>query len=358
MNHQLKAPFPWFGGKSRAASLVWGRLGTVTSYVEPFAGSLAVLLGRTPFFDGGWGAETVNDKDGFIVNAWRAIQRKPDETAEWADNPVFECDLHARHVWMARRREWLARRLEGDPEYCDPQIAGWWLWGVSLWIGGQFCNAPGPWVVRDGKLVKRHGRKDGVWRQRPNVTWGSGVIGVQRKRPDLHRDSGTTRRMPALKENGRGVAGVDSLADYFVRLSNRLRHVRVCCGDWRRVLGDSVTIHKAAVTGILLDPPYSHSERDKDLYAEDARWVATEVREWCLEHGDDPRLRIALCGLEGEHTIIEEHGWTVETWQANGGYGNRNGGDMNGNKHRERIWFSPACIQPEREPSLFEGIPT
>lgn len=41
-----KAPFPWFGGKTRASGLVWQRFGAVANYVEPFAGSLAVLLGR------------------------------------------------------------------------------------------------------------------------------------------------------------------------------------------------------------------------------------------------------------------------------------------------------------------------
>lgn len=34
---QLTAPFPWFGGKSRAASLIWDRLGKCANYVEPFA---------------------------------------------------------------------------------------------------------------------------------------------------------------------------------------------------------------------------------------------------------------------------------------------------------------------------------
>src|SRR5689334_19180994 len=48
----LKAPFPWFGGKSRVASLVWERFGEVRNYVEPFAGSLAVLLGRPQPFAG------------------------------------------------------------------------------------------------------------------------------------------------------------------------------------------------------------------------------------------------------------------------------------------------------------------
>ena len=42
----LKAPFPYFGGKSTIAHLVWERFGRVNNYVEPFFGSGAVLLKR------------------------------------------------------------------------------------------------------------------------------------------------------------------------------------------------------------------------------------------------------------------------------------------------------------------------
>jgi D12 class N6 adenine-specific DNA methyltransferase len=55
----LKAPFPWFGGKSRVSDLVWSRLGDVPNYVEPFFGSGAVLLGR----ESEPGTETINDLD-------------------------------------------------------------------------------------------------------------------------------------------------------------------------------------------------------------------------------------------------------------------------------------------------------
>ena len=68
----MKAPFPWFGGKSKAAPLVWAALGDVGHYIEPFAGSLAVLLGRPAV--GRRVTETVNDLDGHLVNFWRAIQ--------------------------------------------------------------------------------------------------------------------------------------------------------------------------------------------------------------------------------------------------------------------------------------------
>ena len=92
----LKAPFPYFGGKSRVAREVWARFGNVRNYVEPFAGSLAVLLAR-PHMPG---VETVNDLDGFVANFWRALQHDPEGVAGYADYPVSELDLHARHKWL------------------------------------------------------------------------------------------------------------------------------------------------------------------------------------------------------------------------------------------------------------------
>jgi site-specific DNA-adenine methylase len=73
----LKAPFPWFGGKSRVADQVWRNFGDVGNYVEPFAGSLAVLLGRpsTPR------TETVNDADCYLANFWRALANDPEGVA-------------------------------------------------------------------------------------------------------------------------------------------------------------------------------------------------------------------------------------------------------------------------------------
>src|SRR5215831_18679970 len=85
------APFPWFGGKSRAAPLIWDALGDVPNYSEPFAGSLAVLLLRphAPHL------ETVNDKDAFVANVFRALQAAPDAVAAACDRQVNEAELHA-----------------------------------------------------------------------------------------------------------------------------------------------------------------------------------------------------------------------------------------------------------------------
>jgi len=79
----LKAPFPWFGGKSRAVDLVWPRLGNVRNYIEPFFGSGAMLLGR-PHEPG---IETANEKDPYVANFWRATVAAHDEVAGWADWP-------------------------------------------------------------------------------------------------------------------------------------------------------------------------------------------------------------------------------------------------------------------------------
>jgi len=114
----MKAPFPWFGGKSRVAHLVWDRIGNVPNYVEPFFGSGAVLLERP------WPAETesVNDLDCMVANFWRALQHEPDAVAGYADNPVNEADQHARHLWLCSAEEF-RERMKTEPEYYDDRFA-------------------------------------------------------------------------------------------------------------------------------------------------------------------------------------------------------------------------------------------
>lgn len=146
----LKAPFPYFGGKSRVAEEVWRRFGDVGNYVEPFAGSLAVLLARPhkPY------TETVNDKDGLLANFWRAMVKDPEAVIHHADWPVNEADLHARHLWLVREREDLTERLMADPYWFDAKAAGWWVWGISAWIGDTWCTGAGGWTEVNGKFVQ------------------------------------------------------------------------------------------------------------------------------------------------------------------------------------------------------------
>jgi hypothetical protein len=297
----MRAPFPWFGGKSNVAHLVWDRFGNVPNYVEPFAGSLAVLLNR-PHEPR---VETVNDLDCYLANFWRAIRSNPSSTAAWADWPVNEADLLARHRWLVDQAEF-RDRIRRDHDYFDARVAGWWVWGLCSWIGSGWCV-----------------QKERIPEQLPHL--GNAGRGINRK-------------LPHLGNAGRG----EAILAYFEELSGRLRNVRVACGEWDRVLGDSVT-SKHGTTGVFLDPPYSAEEHDV-RYSADSD-VGGAVREWAIANSDNKDLRIALCGYAGEHEMPDS--WECVAWKATGGYGSQSDGAGRENSNRERIWFSPACIRPQ-----------
>ena len=351
----LDAPFPWFGGKRRVADVVWRAFGDIANYVEPFFGSGATLLGRPEPWNGN---ETVNDLDGLVANFWRSIKHSPEETAGWADNPVNENDLHARHVWLLAQLPNMPRALEGDPEWHDPKIAGWWVWGISCWIGGEFCSGQGPWQVNaDRQLVHLGNNGRGVNRQRVHL--GNNGQGVNRKRVHLGGSGqGVNRQRVHLGGSGQGVnrqlvhlGGSGRLIPWFTALSERLARVRVCSGDWFRVCGPSVTF-KHGVTGVFLDPPYSEEAgRCPMIYRAESLTVGHEVREWAIAAGERSDMRIALCGYEGEHAMPSS--WICYKWKATGGYENQGALDAV-NANRERIWFSPACLPIDRQLTLFE----
>jgi hypothetical protein len=317
-----------------------------------------VLLGAP---DSNTRIETVNDKDGYVANFWRAVQAAPDGVAQWASWPVNENDLHARHVWLRARGPALVARLEGDPRYYDAQIAGWWACGLSCWIGSGFCGptASGPWVVQedeDGPQRVHLGNAGrGVTRKRVHL--GNAGQGVTRRRVHLgNAGQGVTRRRVHLGNAGQGDAGTgeQGVRAWMRALATRLARVRVCSGDWSRVCGETPTT-KLGLTGILLDPPYSdESGRTGDLYACDDQAIAHDVRRWAAAHGDDPRLRIALCGYAEEHDLP---GWTAVPWKASGGYGSQGDGVGRANATREMVWFSPYCLQPcQPQGDLFEAL--
>ena len=337
----IKAPFPYFGGKSRVAAAVWERFGDAGNYVEPFAGSLAVLLGRSHPAR----IETINDLDASIANFWRAVQADPDAVAQWADWPVNEVDLYARHLWLVNQGRALVNpaALEADPDYYDAKVAGWWVWGISQWIGSGWCAARGANPAAADAAGEQGGDGNtgrGVHRQLPHLNAG---MGVHRQLPHLgDAGMGVHRKLPHLGDAGRG----EFLAGYMRALQERLRGVRVCCGNWDRVLGPSPTTN-LGMTAVFLDPPYSHAERQGGLYAVETD-VAAAVRVWAIANGDNPLLRIALCGYFEEHDADIPATWERMAWKAQGGYGNRGTGRGRENAAREMIWFNKSCIRPDR----------
>jgi site-specific DNA-adenine methylase len=386
----MKAPFVWFGGKRRVAPNVWAALGDVDNYVEPFAGSLAVLLERPHnLADGTRRAETVNDADHYLANFWRALASDPETVAAFADWPVNEDDLFARHLWLVNEgRETLAAGLECDPMFYDAKIAGWWVWGVNAWIGGGWCSGTGPWDYEatrarastassltsatddESQLPHLGDAGQGVNRKRPHL--GDAGQGVNRKLPHLgDAGQGVNRQLPHLGDAGQGVnrqlphlgdagrAGYNNLsyrtegiAAYMRELAERLRDVRVCTGDWSRVVTKGALSFGASV-GVFLDPPYAEDVRTAGLYASETVDVAIACRDWAVANGDNPRYRIVLAGYSTEHDDAIPKSWRRIRWSASAAYqtSTSTGGNKD-NRHCEVLWCSPHCLVTQA--SLFD----
>ncbi|OFB37945.1 DNA methyltransferase [Mycolicibacterium sp. (ex Dasyatis americana)] len=86
-------PFAYYGGKTRLAPKIAALLPHHEHYIEPFAGSLAVLLAKQPSR-----METVNDLDGDLMTFWRVLRERPEQLAR-------ACALtpHSRAEYLAQR---------------------------------------------------------------------------------------------------------------------------------------------------------------------------------------------------------------------------------------------------------------
>jgi hypothetical protein len=193
-------------------------------------------------------------------------------------------------------------------------------------------------------------------------TPGRGMCGLGR--PQLGDQHARGRGVHANDEAGTCQQRRLWLLDWFGRLQDRLRTVRVCCGHWLRVCNSESVTTRLGIVGVFLDPPYpSHTaagqqSRDASIYATDGERdeldrLRDEVLAYCRERGADRRMRIAVCGYDTDgYAALEEQGWDCVAWRAQGGYGNRGKKPKskgNANAGRERIWFSPGCLPADRK---------
>lgn len=294
-SNTIKPPYPYFGSKRTVAKEIWKRLGQCHNYIEPFLGGGSVLLAN-PFWE--TTSEVVNDASRFVANFWRAAKKDPDGLLQYIDWPMNETDLFARHKWLREKGYDILKQCETDPEFFDSKAAGYWAWGLSAWVGRGFCN-----------------------------------MGVN-----------LTRGIPCVRRC-KGVFTIRDKRAYVDALCRRLSNVRVVCGDWKRCMTPSVTglVDKGKLIGVFLDPPYKPEGRYIVYQCDGNPLVNKEVYQWCLENGDNPRFRIALCGYEGEYDLP---GWAIYRWVANVGYAavNKTGTKSN-NRLKETIWFSPHCLK-------------
>ena len=338
-------------------------------YVEPFAGSLACLLARPT---GGGAREIVCDLDGGIANFWRAVEADPDAVAYWADHPSIHQDLTARHKWL---KAWFAENshlMSEDPFFYDAQVAGWWVWGISLWIGGGWCNANyrGKEETSDriphvnshvgGNVVtaqytkathdKRAKGQDStgganeihVTDQIPRSKWPGGGQGVSAQRPKTPGgkvEHNTPDQIPHVDKavGGKGVNAQRTtrpdLVQWFRAIQERLKGVIVLNRSWESALTPTLLMHTPSSpkppVGILMDPPYITDDRQAELYGSDADGSSSSTAHaaylWAVEHGDV--FRIAYCCHEGDFPVPD--GWirtyrcSAESRMKNGGRGAR-----------------------------------
>lgn len=127
----LKPPFTYFGGKLSVAQQIAALLPEHEHYVEPFCGSLAVLLAKPQSR-----METVNDLDHHLMTFWRVLRERPTDLErvcaltphsraehEACYNLTGVDDLEvARRVWviLTQGRAGLMRRT-GWRFYRDPR---------------------------------------------------------------------------------------------------------------------------------------------------------------------------------------------------------------------------------------------
>ena len=362
----LSAPFPYFGGKKRWADHIWSKFGKADVYIEPFAGSLAVLLAN-PYPAK---REVVCDKDGLICNFWRAITSDPEQTAHWADYPTIHQDLTARHKWLKQWAREHSSQLSENADYYDAKAAGWWVWGISLWIGGGWCSVNDKTIpsIDQSRFTGR-----GISAQRTQIPMvrsdhrGGSPVSAQSmgKIPKVCKDVSAGAGVSAQRDNmpiydKRPHEGVSAgrinrpeITEWFQALADRLKRVIVLNRDWRSAVTSSVLADTPSGPGekinrcIFLDPPYRTEKRSDTLYSSDIDGTsddsAVQAYEWAVQHGE--KYRIAYCSHEGDFQVPV--GWDVMTQAFKGVRTNRD-------KSQDCIMFSPAC--EDRQPTLFADV--
>lgn len=278
--------FPYFGGKSKVAPLVWDHLGDPEVYIEPFAGSLAVLLARPTTAR----TEIAVDLDGLLLNFWRTVQKRWPEMETHLSGYVSEIDVYAKHNALLAQRAVVNDKLRADPDWCDPALAAWWWEGISSWLGSGYGHRPA------------------------------------KQRPHIDR---------SLK----GAWAVGMTDEKIEQVMRRLANVILLAGDWedgwKRACTPAIVKRFNRGVGVFLDPPYA-GERMEGLYAEDQS-LQERIVEWSLRMTSDHRhLKVVVAGYGDEYPEFVKAGWLVVPWKAPNGYA----GGKNDRRKAEVLYVS------------------
>ncbi len=243
---KIRALAPWYGSKRTLAPRIVSELGPHKFYVEPFCGSLAVLLAKPPA-----AMEVANDLHGDLINLARVLANETGAEALYkaASRLLMHEDLH---------KEFKAECVSG-PETVAPSVREVAMVHVDRALA-YLCMS---WMGRNGSAGTRPG----------NIT--------------------TARRFTS--NGGSGGLRWQSAVDSIPAWHDRLRAVSISRMDAFELLerlGDQ------AGTAVYVDPPYLRKS-DKyihDLAAGDHERLAKALGRFkaarvVVSYYDEPELR-------------------------------------------------------------------
>lgn len=123
----MKPPFPYYGSKGRLAGRIVDLMPRHRVYVEPFAGSAAVLFSKSPA-----PVEVINDLDRNVVTFFRALREREDELVRalrftpYAREEYAAADLADESIDdLERARRFFVRATQGHNAAGSGGRAGW-----------------------------------------------------------------------------------------------------------------------------------------------------------------------------------------------------------------------------------------
>lgn len=135
----LKPPIPYYGSKQRLAPWIASLLPSHRVYVEPFAGSAAVLFAKTPS-----PVEVINDVDGNVVTFFQVLRDREQELARalrltpYARAEYLAADLDTQDIGeVERARRFFVRATQSFNGAGTGRWAGW----SSGIRNGSTCDA-------------------------------------------------------------------------------------------------------------------------------------------------------------------------------------------------------------------------
>ena len=270
---------------------LWRHFGDPNRFIQPLEAWVEPLLARPSVR----GAEIINDASALVANFLRAVKRDPEAVTADVASTISEPELTAHYHWLVGHAgESLAPLLAGDPEWCDPKIAGWWAGDSSSWLAAE------------AKAVAR-------------AQWSP-------SEPKIHQCETVRARLSSIAASLSGPGPEERHQDHAARLqqlAKRLSGVTILCGDWRRAVSPTLLTGETAV---LLSPPGRFAAKNPQGAQ---AGVPDACRQWALEHGE--QLRIALCGRANDAKMPSD--WEEYERKAEAG----------SCRSPERIWFSPGC---------------